>query len=111
MFQLDDAAGAKRMMQGIVRKYGNYAEAHAALAAVNWSQVGGSVQGLPARNCGAGCCPAVPSAGYAAHTYTAKTLCTLVLPLMCACVCLPAGRWGAGRGAAAAGGGARAAVG
>lgn len=38
MFQQDDAAGARRMMQGIVRKYGNYAEAQAALAAVEWSQ-------------------------------------------------------------------------
>ena len=54
MFQVDDVAGARRMMQGIVRKYGNYAEAHAALAAVNWSQVGGSVRGLPTCMFGAG---------------------------------------------------------
>jgi hypothetical protein len=62
MFQVDDVAGARRMMQGIVRKYGNYAEAHAALAAVNWSQAGGSVRGLPTCMFGAGCCRAGASA-------------------------------------------------
>jgi len=40
LFQTGDPAAARRMMQGIVRKNGNYAEAHAALAAVEWAQVG-----------------------------------------------------------------------
>ncbi|KAL4458527.1 hypothetical protein ABPG75_013392 [Micractinium tetrahymenae] len=38
LFQNDDDAGAARMMQGIVRKNGNYAEAHVALAAVEWAR-------------------------------------------------------------------------
>ena len=36
MFQQGDAGGARRVMSGIARKYGAYAEAHAALAAVEW---------------------------------------------------------------------------
>ena len=33
MFQQGDAGGARRVMSGIARKYGAYAEAHAALGA------------------------------------------------------------------------------
>lgn len=38
LFQQGDVAAARRMMQGVTRKSGNYSEAHAALAAVHWSQ-------------------------------------------------------------------------
>lgn len=38
LFQNEDETAAARMMQGIVRKNGNYAEAHAALAAVEWAR-------------------------------------------------------------------------
>lgn len=38
MFQQGDVDGARRTMQGVTRKYSNYAEAHAALAAVEWSR-------------------------------------------------------------------------
>lgn len=38
LFQQEDEAGSARMMQGIVRKNSNYSEAHAALAAVEWSR-------------------------------------------------------------------------
>lgn len=38
LFQLERPEEAKKLMQGLVRKYPNYAEAHAALAAVFWSE-------------------------------------------------------------------------
>ncbi|PSC71431.1 condensin complex subunit 3 [Micractinium conductrix] len=38
LFQQGDATAAQRMMAGIVRKNGNYSEAHAALAAVEWAR-------------------------------------------------------------------------
>jgi len=37
LFQEGDGDAARRQMRGISRKYGNYAEAHAALAAVEWA--------------------------------------------------------------------------
>ena len=36
--KLEKPEDAKKLMQGLVRKYPNYAEAHAALAAVLWSE-------------------------------------------------------------------------
>lgn len=38
LFQVEKAQEAKKVMQGLVRKYPNYTEAHAALAAVLWSE-------------------------------------------------------------------------
>ncbi|KAH7441707.1 hypothetical protein KP509_03G050100 [Ceratopteris richardii] len=38
LFQLERLDEAKKLLQGLVRKYPNYAEAHAALAAVLWSE-------------------------------------------------------------------------
>lgn len=38
MLQLQRSEEARKLMQGLVRKYPNYAEAHAALAAVFWSE-------------------------------------------------------------------------
>lgn len=37
LFQVKRSEEARKLMQGLVRKYPNYAEAHAALAAVLWS--------------------------------------------------------------------------
>lgn len=37
-YQTGDVARAKQTLRGIVRKYGNYGEARAALAAVNWGE-------------------------------------------------------------------------
>ena len=37
-YQTGDVAKAKQTLRGIVRKYGNYGEARAALAAVNWDE-------------------------------------------------------------------------
>lgn len=36
-FQVGRSEESKKLLQGLVRKYSNYAEAHAALAAVLWS--------------------------------------------------------------------------
>ncbi|KAI5073349.1 hypothetical protein GOP47_0011362 [Adiantum capillus-veneris] len=38
LFQLQRSQEARKLLQGLVRKYPNYAEAHAALAAVLWSE-------------------------------------------------------------------------
>ncbi|MCO5553662.1 hypothetical protein L7F22_032269 [Adiantum nelumboides] len=38
LFQLQRSQEAKKLLQGLVRKYPNYTEAHAALAAVLWSE-------------------------------------------------------------------------
>ncbi|XP_024534367.1 small glutamine-rich tetratricopeptide repeat-containing protein alpha-like isoform X1 [Selaginella moellendorffii] len=38
LFQLDQVQAAKKLLQGLVRKYPNYAEAHAALAALLWKE-------------------------------------------------------------------------
>ncbi|PRW60068.1 tetratricopeptide repeat [Chlorella sorokiniana] len=38
LFQTGDTGGARRMIQGVVRKVPAYAEAHACLAAVDWAQ-------------------------------------------------------------------------
>lgn len=45
LFQTGDTGGARRMIQGVVRKVPAYAEAHACLAAVDWAQVGGRGRG------------------------------------------------------------------
>jgi len=37
-FQIGDEQKAAQQLRGVVRKYGNYAEAHAALGSVYWSQ-------------------------------------------------------------------------
>jgi tetratricopeptide (TPR) repeat protein len=37
LFQTGDPGGAAQQMRGLCRKYGNYGEAHAALAAVEWA--------------------------------------------------------------------------
>uniref|UniRef100_A0A0D6QWT7 Uncharacterized protein n=1 Tax=Araucaria cunninghamii TaxID=56994 RepID=A0A0D6QWT7_ARACU len=38
LFQLNRAEEARKLVEGLVRKYPNYAEAHAALAAILWSE-------------------------------------------------------------------------
>lgn len=38
MFQTGDVDNAVRTVRGVARKYSNYAEAHASLAAMLWSQ-------------------------------------------------------------------------
>lgn len=38
MLQLDRLDECKKLVQGLVRKYPNYAEAHAVLAAVLWKE-------------------------------------------------------------------------
>ena len=51
LFQQGDATAAQRMMAGIVRKNGNYSEAHAALAAVEWARVSAGRQAAQAGAC------------------------------------------------------------
>ena len=38
LFQAGEAGRAAQQLRGVTRKYGNYGEAHAALAAVEWAQ-------------------------------------------------------------------------
>jgi tetratricopeptide (TPR) repeat protein len=54
-FQVGDVAKAKSQLQGLVRKYGTYGEAHAALAAVYWAE--GEVDGAEEELARASTCP------------------------------------------------------
>lgn len=45
LFQTGDTAGARRMINGVVRKVPAYAEAHACLAAVDWAQASWEKEG------------------------------------------------------------------
>lgn len=54
-FQVGDVAKAKSQLQGLVRKYGTYGEAHAALAAIYWAE--GQVDGAEEEFARASACP------------------------------------------------------